>query len=109
MLARARISLNRHIEAAEGFANNMRLFESTGVGSLLVTEAAPNLADLFEPGAEVVAYEGEDELVAKAEHYLAHEDERAAIAAAGQARTLRDHTYRRRIAELADLLQARLR
>jgi hypothetical protein len=109
VLARARISLNRHIEAAEGFANNMRLYESTGVGSLLVTEAAPNLAAMFEPGREVVAYEGEDDLVAKVEHYLAHEEERREVAAAGQARTLREHTYRRRIAELADMLQARLR
>jgi hypothetical protein len=109
VLARTRISLNRHIEAAEGFANNMRLFESTGVGSLLVTEAAPNLNELFEADREVVTYASEDELVEKVEHYRAHEDERAAIAAAGQARTLRDHTYRRRIAQLADLLQARLR
>lgn len=108
-LARARISLNRHIEAAEGNANNMRLFESTGVGSLLVTEAAPNLGDLFEPDREVVTYASEDELVEKVQHYLAHEDERAAIAAGGQARTLRDHTYRRRIAQLAEMLQARLK
>ena len=43
-------SLNRHIDVAEGYANNMRLFEATGVGALLLTEAAPNLADLFEPG-----------------------------------------------------------
>jgi spore maturation protein CgeB len=107
-LARARISLNRHIEAAEGFANNMRLFESTGVGSLLVTESAPNLGDLFEPGREVVAYEDEDDLVARVQHYLAHDDERREIAAAGQARTLGEHTYGRRIAELADMLQARL-
>jgi hypothetical protein len=109
VLARSKIALNRHIEAAEGFANNMRLFESTGVGSLLVTEAAPNLAELFEPGRDVVTYASEDELVEVGTHLLTHEDERAAMAAAGQARTLRDHTYRRRIAELADLLQARLR
>jgi spore maturation protein CgeB len=107
-LARARISLNRHIEAAEGFANNMRIFESTGVGSLLVTESAPNLGDLFEPGREVVAYDDEEDLVARVEHYLTHDDERREVAAAGQERTLREHTYGRRIAELADMLQARL-
>ena len=57
VLARSRISLNRHIDVAEGHANNMRMFETTGVGALLLTEAAPNLADLFAPGEEVVAYE----------------------------------------------------
>ena len=109
VLARSRISLNRHIEAAEGNANNMRLFEATGAGSLLVTEAAPNLGELFEPGREVIAYESEDDLAAQVERYLADEDGRAAIAAAGQRRTLAEHTYARRIAQLAEILQARLR
>ena len=39
--------------------------------------------------------------------YLAHEDERARIAAAGRTRTLRDHTYEIRIRELLGLLEAR--
>ena len=97
--ARRASSLNRHIEAAEGYANNMRLFETTGVGALLVTEAAPNLADLFEPGdARSSPTRARTTSSTKIEHYLEHEDERAAIAAAGQARTLREHTYARRIA-----------
>lgn len=107
VLAGARVVINRHIEAAEGFANNMRLFESTGMGALLVTEQAPNLEDLFAPGREVAAYATEDELVDMVEHFAAHEDERSAIAAAGQARTLRDHTYERRMGELAALLEQR--
>lgn len=107
-LSRSRISINRHIGVAEGYANNMRLFETTGVGALLLTEAAPNLADLFEPSTEAVAYEGEDDLVEKIEHYLKHDDEREAIAAAGQKRTLVEHTYRRRMSELAAMLERRL-
>jgi spore maturation protein CgeB len=107
-LSRSRISINRHIDVAEGNANNMRLFETTGVGALLLTEEAPNLADLFKPGTEVVAYEGEDDLVEKIEHYLEHDDERLEIAAAGQRRTLREHTYGRRMSELAAILQERL-
>jgi hypothetical protein len=107
VLAHSRIVVNRHIEAAEGNANNMRLFETTGMGALLVTDAAPNLADFFEPGREVVAYESPDDLVEKVRHYLEHEDERAAIAAAGHARTMRDHTYARVIADLAAILEKR--
>lgn len=108
VLARSRIVVNRHIEAAEGFANNMRLYESTGMGALLLTEAAPNLNTLFEPGREVVTYSSEDELVERIEHYASHEDERAAIARAGHERTLREHTYERRIAQLAGILEERL-
>lgn len=105
VLAQARISVNRHIDVAGDYANNMRLYEATGVGSLLLTDAKSNLGELFEVGREVVAYTGEGELVEAIEHHLAHEDERAAIAAAGQARTLRDHTYAVRMRELAGILE----
>jgi spore maturation protein CgeB len=108
VLSRSRISVNRHIDVAEGYANNMRLFETTGVGALLLTEAAPNLADLFEPGREVVTYQSEGDLVEKIEHYLTHDDERLEIAAAGQQRTLAEHTYRRRMTELAAMLEQRV-
>ena len=108
LLRDARISLNRHIAEAEGHANNMRLYEATGVGSLLLTDEGSNLAELFEPGREVVTYAGVDDLVEKARHYLAHDEERRAIAAAGQARTLRDHTYELRMQELAEILRSHL-
>ena len=109
VLARSRVALNRHIDLADGYANNMRLFEATGVGALLVTESRRNLAELFEPGREVVAYEDEDDLVEKVRHYLADDAERTRVAAAGQARTLREHTYANRMRELAGMLEARLR
>ena len=109
VLARARIVVNRHGPVAKGYANNMRLFEATGTGAMLVTEAAPNLSEYFEVGREVVTYDGPDDLMDKLSHYLEHDDERRAIAAAGQARTLRDHTYARVMARLAPILEARLR
>jgi hypothetical protein len=109
VLARSRVVVNRHIEAAEGHANNMRLYEATGMGALLLTEDAPNLAELFSPGEEVVAYSSHDDLVEKLRHYVAHDAEREAIAARGRERTLREHTYARRIAQLVDLLEERRR
>ena len=108
LLRSSRIVLNRHIGAASHYANNMRLYEATGVGSLLLTDEGSNLAELFEPGREVVTYAGVDDLVEKARHYLAAEDERRTIAAAGQARTLREHTYELRMRELAEILRSHL-
>jgi spore maturation protein CgeB len=109
ILARSQITVNRHLEAAEGYANNMRLFEATGVGALLATDDGKNLCELFRPGGEVVSYESEDDAIRKLRHLLEHDDERLRIAAAGQERTLREHTYARRIPELAEMLEARLR
>jgi spore maturation protein CgeB len=108
VLSQAAIVVNRHIDVAEGLANNMRLFEATGCGALLITEAAPNLRDLFEPGKEVVTYAGRDELVEAVRHYSHEQGERLAIARAGRERTLRDHSYARRIEQLAEMLEARV-
>jgi hypothetical protein len=109
VLARSRIVINRHIDVAAGYANNMRLYEATGSGALLVTDHGRNLGELFEPGREVLVYESVDDLVPTLERLLADDCERRRIADAGQARTLRDHTYERRMAELAELLEQRLR
>ena len=105
LLGRARIALNRHIDVAGDDANNMRLYEATGMGALLLTDAKRNLGELFEVGREVLAYRDEDELVRLATHFLEHEDERAEIAAAGQARTLAEHTYEHRMQELVEILE----
>jgi spore maturation protein CgeB len=106
---RARIVLNRHGDVAETFANNMRMYEATGVGSLLLTEARENLPELFDLGREVVTYEDADDAVERIQRLLADEARRSAIAKAGQERTLRDHTYAVRMAELASILEAHLR
>lgn len=99
-LQRSRIALNVHIDMASRYAANIRMYEATGVGTMLLTDWKENLGELFVIGEEVVAFRDARECVELAEYYLAHEEERAAIAAAGQRRTLRDHTYRRRADEL---------
>jgi spore maturation protein CgeB len=93
VLGRSKITINQHIDIAENYANNMRLFEATGMGAMLITDWKDNIAELFEPGKEVVCYKSVDECLELIEYYSRHEAERAAIAAAGQRRTLQDHSY----------------
>jgi hypothetical protein len=109
LLLRSKITLNHHIGVSGPYANNMRLYEATGAGCLLLTDRKVNLDEMFEPGKEVVTYDGPEECAELAEYYLNHEEERRAIAEAGQRRTLREHTYAERVRELADLLERRLR
>lgn len=104
-LARSRVTLNRHINVAENNANNMRLYEATGVGAMLLTDRKDNLHELFDIGREVVAYSSKEEAAELVGHYLAHPEEAAQIAQAGQARTLREHTYAQRMQELVPILQ----
>jgi len=103
VLAGARIALNHHIDVAGRYANNMRLYEATGVGALLLTDWKENLPQLYEPGKEVAVYRNVEECADLMEHYLAREDVRAGVARAGQERTLRDHTYEQRMREFVEL------
>lgn len=106
---RSKIVVNRHGEIARGYANNMRLFEATGSGALLVTEDAPNLPTLFRPGAEVETYRSSGELVGLVRRYLADEPSRARVAAAGREATLSRHTFEARARDIDRVVRPLLR
>jgi spore maturation protein CgeB len=104
-LQRSRVSLNTHIDISSTHASNMRLYEATGVGSCLLTDAKSNLHELFKPDVEVVTYESAEECAEKVKYLLEHEEERQKIADAGQGRTLRDHTFDNRAVQLNDIIK----
>ncbi len=104
ILYSSRITLNHHGDIPP-FANNLRLFEATGVGTLLITDWKANLHEMFEPGKEVVTYRAPEECVELIQYYLRHEDEREAISRAGQQRTLQEHTYAQRMQELVQIVR----
>jgi hypothetical protein len=104
-LRRSRCTFNSHIDVSRDSASNMRLYESTGVGTCLVTDAKSNLAALFEPDREVVTYGSPAECIEKVRWLLDHPAERDAIAQRGQARTLRDHTFDQRALQLDGLIK----
>ena len=104
-LSRSKITLNRHINVAQNYANNMRLYEATGVGAMLLTDRKENLQELFDVGKEVLAYSNKEEALEFVRYYLDHPSESEEIAKAGQARTLRDHTYSQRMQELVPMLK----
>ncbi len=74
-----------------------RVFEVPGCGGLLLTDRAEHLEDYYEPDREIVIFDGRRDLLSKIRHLLENESERAAIAKAGYQRTVRDHTYRKRL------------
>lgn len=114
VLRQSRVTLNRHawIDVAgrvdHTLATNMRLYEATGVGSCLVTDRRSNLGEMFEPEVEVVTYGTNEECAERVRFLLDHPDAREAVARRGQARTLREHGYDRRMLELADILARRV-
>lgn len=105
ILKQSKITLTGHITKVAGqYANNMTLFEATGCGTLLITDYKKNLSDLFVIDKEIVTYNNPEELVEKIKYYNNHENERKKIALAGQKRTLKDHTYAKRMEQLKGML-----
>jgi spore maturation protein CgeB len=100
VLRRSRITLNYHINIADGWANNMRLYEATGAGALLLTDRQRNIGDIYIDGTEVATYSSTRECIDQIERYLADEPARAAIAASGQRKALTVNNYFIRAGEI---------
>lgn len=73
-------------------AGNMRLFEATGMGTLLLTDWKSNIAQIFIPDEEVITYRSAREAMDKARYFLQHPEEARQIALRGQARTIREYS-----------------
>jgi len=99
-LRRSKITLNSHIDMAGREAGNMRLFEATGVGAFLLTDFKDNLPTLFAPDREVGVWRTVDDCLKAIDRALADDAGRNATAQAGQTRTMAQHTYRHRAAEI---------
>jgi spore maturation protein CgeB len=104
-LMRSKATLNRHISISGEYANNMRLFEATGSGTLLITDYKKNLHEYFDIGTEVLAYKSISEAADMAMWASNNPIKADAIAKRGQQRTLNDHTYDARMVQLDRILR----
>lgn len=105
-LRSARIVINAEADFAGGEAGNMRLFETTGVGSFLLTQHLSNIDRYFKPGCEIETFANAHEMIAKIAFYLDHEDERNRIAHKGQERCFNEYTLEKRVSELHGIIKA---
>jgi spore maturation protein CgeB len=83
-----------------------RVYLMLGFGAFLLHPYCTDLAKEYVEGKELVFYRDRSDLHDKVAYFLAHPEERLAIAQAGYERTLRDHTYTKRCERLIELVQA---
>lgn len=82
-----------------------RTFEIPAVGSFMLAERTAEQATYYEEGKEAEFFSSAEELVEKAEYYLAHEEERKAIARRGHERCLSSgYCHRARMQEVLKLI-----
>lgn len=106
-LSRALVGLNIHQFFGEppeagryGTGANQRVFELAAVGCCQLVDAKADLTRSYAEDREVVLFRSVDELAEKAAALLARPEEARAIGARARERTLREHTWRHRLAEL---------
>ena len=78
----------------------LRAFDILGSGGFLLSNFQADFLDDFLPGEDFDYYESKEDLLAKLQYYLNHEDERAAIAKNGHDKVAANHTFRHRVREM---------
>lgn len=103
----AKIVLNiTNWDPARYVALNQRVFDVPATGAFLLTDYSPELEEHYRIGEEIVCYRDVDELRERARYYLAHDAERAAVAARGYRKALTLPTMRARMRTLIEKVQA---
>lgn len=105
LLQNTRIGINIHNSTGP---INFRLYYLPANGVMQLCDNKSHLGRVFELGTEVVGFDTVDEAIEMCRYYLAHEDERRAIAAAGWERSLRDYNEVAVFRRFVNEIEARL-
>ncbi|HOL95735.1 MAG TPA: glycosyltransferase [bacterium] len=96
LYASAKININIfHVQCVT--APNPRVYDVLAAGGFLLTTANSGLENEFVDGRDLVIFRSREELREKAAYYLAHPQERRAIAESGREHTLASHGYHDRM------------
>ncbi len=107
-ISESKIVLNIHADTSPTYASNMRLFEVTGVGSLLLTDWKKNISDFFDEDKEIVTYKSYEEAIEKTKWLLNNPEKIKEIAKNGQNKTLTKNDFCNRILELDKIIKENL-
>jgi len=77
-----------------------RVFEAMACGCFVISDRQRDVFSLFEDGKHLVGFDNPNDLIEKIKYYLAHPEEREAIARRGREEVLKNHTYVDRIKKL---------
>ncbi|SFS51027.1 glycosyltransferase [Paenibacillus sp. BC26] len=97
-------TFNNNSAGIGAISPNPRTFEIAACAALQLTDVRSDLVSFYTPDVDIVTYSSPQEMIDKIQYYLAHEEERKAIAMRGMYRTMREHTYGKRIERLLAIL-----
>lgn len=82
----------------------LRALDIMGCGGFLLTNYQAELFEYFEAGKDFVYYTDQEDLLAKVDYYLEHEEERKQIAENGCRKVREQHNMRLRVQHILDIL-----
>ena len=103
VLSSVKICINSHGDTMR-YGVNLRLFECAALGVFQIVDDRPGVAEHFTVGEHLVTFSDLADLREKARYYLAHDEERARMAAAAREHVLAHHRYDQRLARVLELL-----
>lgn len=78
----------------------LRAIDIMGAGGFLLSNYQPELAEYFVDGEEMVLFESEEDMLAKVDYYLKHDDERKNIAYNGWKKVQEQFSYEELLKEI---------
>lgn len=104
VLENSKIVINKHIEDTK-YAGNMRIFETTGSGSLLVSDNKKDLSEFFNINEEIITYKSNTDLIKKCKFFLKNNLHREKISSKGYKKTINKHNYLLRAKKMHNFIQ----
>ncbi|GGF59875.1 spore maturation protein [Paenibacillus albidus] len=83
---------------------NPRTFEIAASGTLQLSDARDDLGSFYKVGEEIDTFASPQELMEKIRYYLTHEEERRSMVLRAFERTLKDHTYTKRLDQMLNII-----
>ena len=107
---RSKINLNitRGAHANVYASSTSRPFELASMGACTVSNVYLGIEEWFEPGKEIFVVHSQDEAIDRYRYLLTHESERLAVGHAARERVLKEHTFRHRARQLAEIVRGYL-
>ena len=93
IIQRSSITFNIHESLLNGYVGNMRMFEASGVGTMILNDEGINLPKLFVPDKEIVTYSSIDDAIEKANYYICYPEKALEIGLNAQKRTVSEYNY----------------
>lgn len=98
------MTYNRNSHRIPALSINPRTFEIAACGAFQLSDIRADMARFYEPGREIETFSSVSEFVHKANDYLVNREARERVALSGLKRTMEEHTFRRRIADMLRII-----